>query len=340
MMNDEVYPLSVHHSSFIIHQYGGFPMATGDLITAARAIVNLPGVSQSDTSLLALITAASRAVQKYCRRWFVQASYDELYNGNGQRRLFLRNFPVVSVQSVRYRPVTVLKVINNDTATNQQARVTVTSTGLTLVRVASGVSSTDTSCTFAGSPTLQALANAMTALGHGWSGQLDDLTYTLWPSADLWCPQGLTSDPDYSPAGQGALTAWGQFAELKMHTYELAGYQIADRGGWLLRAIPYTDPELLHPEDLVWPTGINNLRVQYTAGYGTVPEDVQEATAEWVASLYEKAQRLDPAIIQQSQAGLSHKFNDGTLPAVTAPPAFVRRLLAPYRIHKITIGGG
>ena len=62
-----------------------------------------------------------------------------------------------------------------------------------------------------------------------------------------------------------------------MHTYELAGYQWNCRGR-LLRAIPYTDPELLHPEDLVWPVGINNLRVQYTAGYSTVPEAIQEAT--------------------------------------------------------------
>src|SRR5262249_54193226 len=35
--------------------------------------------------------------------------------------LFLRQYPIVSVQSVRYRPVTVLKFINNDVATNQQA---------------------------------------------------------------------------------------------------------------------------------------------------------------------------------------------------------------------------
>ena len=41
--------------------------------------------------------------------------------------------------------------------------------------------------------------------------------------------------------------------------------------------IPYTDPELLHPEDLIWPVGVNNFRVQYTAGYSTIPEAVQEA---------------------------------------------------------------
>ena len=76
-----------------------------------------------------------------------------------------------------------------------------------------------------------------------------------------------------------------------MHTDELAGYQWDSRG-WLLRAIPYTDPELLHAEDLVWPAGINNLRIQYTAGYSTIPESVQEACAEWTAAMYRKPPRL------------------------------------------------
>jgi hypothetical protein len=70
-----------------------------------------------------------------------------------------------------------------------------------------------------------------------------------------------------------------------MRTYELAGFQW-DARGWLLRAIPYTYPELLHPEDLVWPVGISNLRIQYTAGYATVPEAIQEACAEFAAALY------------------------------------------------------
>ena len=134
-----------------------------------------------------------------------------LEDGNGDRRLILRQYPIASVQSVRYRPVTVLKIINTSSA-NQQARVTVTATGLTLQRIASGVSSVDSSVTFAGSPTLTAVAAAVTALGNGWSGQVIG-DYANWPSADLRCPQG-------------ALTAAGQYAELKMHTFELAGYQI------------------------------------------------------------------------------------------------------------------
>jgi hypothetical protein len=47
-------------------------------------------------------------------------TYDELYSGNGDRRLFLRQYPIISIQSIRYRSVIALKFINAETATNQQ----------------------------------------------------------------------------------------------------------------------------------------------------------------------------------------------------------------------------
>src|SRR4051794_5046683 len=99
-------------------------MAAADLITLARSKVNIPSItgSSQDTTLAALITAASRAIARYCRRDFVSSAYDELYNGNGDRRLVLRQYPILSVQSVRCRPVTVLKIINT-LANTPQARV-------------------------------------------------------------------------------------------------------------------------------------------------------------------------------------------------------------------------
>jgi hypothetical protein len=112
-----------------------------------------------------------------------------------------------------------------------------------------------------------------------------------------------------------------------MHTYELAGYQWNSRG-WLLRAIPYTDPELLHPEDLAWPVGINNLRVKYTAGYSTVPEAIQEATAKWVAGIYYECSR-DPLLSNQLTAA-------GAASAWQGVPADMTALLAPHRRHTIT----
>src|SRR5262249_22521642 len=110
-------------------------MAAKDLITLARAKQNLQTITDSsqDALLTVLVTAVSDQIEKYCRRDFTAKAYDELYSGNGDRRLLLRQYPIQSVQSVRYRPVTALKIINNSTSAQmQQARVSVTSTGLTL----------------------------------------------------------------------------------------------------------------------------------------------------------------------------------------------------------------
>lgn len=308
------------------------PTNVMDLITVARAKQNLPSVTDSsqDTNLQTLVTAVSNAIQRYCRRDIVLCDYDELYNGNGERRLSLRNYPVKSVQAVRYRPVTVLKIANTSTA-NQQARVAVTSTGLTLTRTASGVKSTDTSITFAGNVTLTAVATAVTALGNGWNAQTVG-DYSLWPSADLWCLNGNTTDTELNTnAGQGALNAVnGVFAELKMHTFELTGYQTDQRRGWLLRAIPYTDPELMHPEDLIWPPGINNFRIQYTAGYATIPEDIQEAAAELITS-YFKTFDQNQLYRREATVGQTHFF----LNTDQVWPQNVMTLLGPYKQFRV-----
>lgn len=315
-------------------------MAVKDLITSARAaqdIGSYPGAGDPTGLLQVLITAYSDAIEKYCRRRFVSASYDELYDGNGDRRLLLRQYPIQSVQSVRYRPVTVLKIINNNTAVIQRATVQVTSTGITLTWVASGVVSADSSSTYAGFPTIQGIANNINALGNGWSAQAVGLAagdYGLFPSADLYVPSPYGDGT--TTTSQGALTARGAFAELKLHTYELQGYQWDPRG-WLLRAIPYTDPELLHPEDLIWPVGINNFRVQYTAGYSTVPEAVQEACALWVAAAYYQTLR-DPGLASQTVAGaVSQAWG---VPDPMSPPPRVRALLAPYRRHTVSTDQG
>jgi hypothetical protein len=319
-------------------------MAAKDLITLSRAYSNIQSQTQGgsyDSLISTLITAYSDAIEKYCRRRFVSHAYDELYNGSGDKRLLLRQYPIQSVTSVRYMPVTVAKVTNTNTSLNQQARVQVTSTGLQCWRMASGVAVTETLLTWASYPTLTALMSAVTALGNGWSGQIVGSAsaqfqgdYGLWPSADLYVPgsYGDALEGAGVQTSQGYLNARGVFAELKMHTYELQGYQW-DARGWLLRAIPYTDPELLHPEDLIWPVGINNFRIQYTAGYSTIPEAVQEACALWVAEAFYQTQR-DVGLQSQAVSGAASFV--WTLRDPLNPPPRVRTLLAPYR--RLTTG--
>lgn len=282
-----------------------------DLITSTRAKYNIAQSSFSSTendTISALITACSKAVRRFCRREFDSQQFDELYTGDGRDRLLLRQFPVISVARVAYDPTTLLRVTNTS-ASNQRATVAVTSTGLTLVRVASGTVTTDTSITFAGNTTINALKTAIDALGNGWSATVPDSTYGGRASADL-------------RAVQGALNAKDVQADLKFHVRELSEYGIDAGRGWLLRPAGWDGAVT------GWGGGVDYWRVIYTAGYATVPEDVQEACASWVAALYWQTKR-DPGLTTEAIPGAVSRV------AAEGMPAHVRELLLPYRDHKL-----
>src|SRR5262245_35087327 len=102
-----------------------------DLITTARAKYNIAQSSFSsdeNTTIAALVTACSKAIRRFCGREFDSQQFDELYDGDGQDRLILRQFPIVSVARVAYDPTAVLRVTNTS-AGNQRATVAVTSSG-------------------------------------------------------------------------------------------------------------------------------------------------------------------------------------------------------------------
>ncbi len=263
-----------------------------DLITSARAKYGINQASFSaaeDTTIAALVTAVSRAVRRFCKREFDSQAFDELYSG-GEFWLFLDQYPIISVSRVAGGPRTVLNVTNTSSA-NQRATVAVGSSGLTLVRVASGTTTTDTSITWAGNATVQAVKNAINALGNGWSASIPDSNYSLWPSADL-------------RAIQGALNAKDAQAPLKLHVDEVSDYEIDASRGMLYR-------------ECGWGEGVLNYRVIYTAGYSTIPEDVQEACAQWVAALYWET-----------------KENPAVYPDL--PSSSIADLLASFRRHPVT----
>jgi hypothetical protein len=295
-----------------------------DLITSARAKYSINQASFSgaeDTTIAALVTAVSKAIQKYCRRDFASATYDELYNGTPHDRLLLRQFPILSVQRVAYGPTPVLR-IKNTSSSNQRATVSVTSTGLTLVRVASGTTTTDTSVTWAGNATLSAVATAVNALGNGWSAQVIDSTFNNRASADLRAILGA-----YNVANNAN-------ADLRMHINELSSFGIDANRGWLLRD-GWEWFNLFHDDSrvLCWDGGPQYWRVIYTAGFATVPDDVQEAAAEWVAALFWTTKR-DPGLTHEAIPNVVARTIDKDM------PAYVRTLLDPYKDRRpLSLGG-
>jgi hypothetical protein len=276
-----------------------------NLITRARAIYDLNNrstTSDEDTTLDALIAAVSKAIENYCGRTFSVATFDELYPGSHRPELILRNYPIASVERVAYAPSAVMSVTNTS-ASNQRATVKVTSTGVELIRVASGVATTST-ILFADQATLTALATAITALGNGWSAMVIEASNNLRASADL-------------RALQGAFVAKDVDAALQLHASELTYFESDAERGYLTRG-----------GGDCWHGGLNYWRVIYRAGFSAVPDDVQEACAQWVAQLFWQTKR-DPGLIQE------------TLPSVVSRsvvrdmPGTVKLLLAAYRNWRI-----
>lgn len=282
------------------------------LITSARALLNLPTVtsptSGEEDLIDALIEACGTAIERHCRRGFASASYDELYDGNGRPVLLLQQMPVLSVERVAYDPTPVF-LVRNSSASQQRATVKVTATGLSLTRVASGVSTTST-VAFAGNATLSALETAVEALGNGWEAEVVS-GFGLRASVDL---RGI----------QGALNAKDAYAELRLHVQELTSFDVDAERGRLVRGVG----GIADGPTSVFFGGRQHWRVIYTAGFSTVPEDVQEACAQWVAALFWQSKR-DPNLVQEVTSGLGVKSPRQDMPAM------VEVLLRPYRLQRI-----
>lgn len=221
------------------------------------------------------ITRASRALQRYMQRDIVRSSYDEVHDGMGYGRLVLRQYPVLGPVTLRTGLTPVLTVRNTSPA-NQRATASLTTTGdtvtglavtgITLIRTASGVITPDTSTVFATYPTLQAAADHVNTLGNGWVATVT-AGYGLWPAADLRAVQGNGN------------AANGSTASFMLHASDLSDFRVDERAGVVTLAPGYYDPAFAAQGTWggVLTTGTQNVRALYTAGFDTVPEDLQMA---------------------------------------------------------------
>lgn len=238
-----------------------------DLCSLAKAKEYL-GISSStyDEQLQDYITAASALICTYCETNFVSASYVEYLDGGerGRRFLKLKNRPVTEVSKLADDPVAVLEIQNTDTTTNQRATVSLSSTTLTLTRVASGVTSSST-LTIASYPTLALLEAAIKAVGNGWTATVAS-GYERFPASELKYTAGALSarQPNTATLYYFEESSGDWRMDEKAGTIELAG-------DW-------------------FPPGFQNIEVRYTAGYSTIPAVVEQACAAVVAGMFRTSQ--------------------------------------------------
>ena len=270
-----------------------------ELISRARALRNLSGqaTTAADLTLVdGLVSAASRAIEAYCSRSFGLVDRDELVDGRPYPTLWLRHYPVATVQRILSHPAAVLQVANSVVS---QAHVQVVDDGVQFLRIASGSTIVDR-ITFLSAPTLSQLATAIGALGNGW---------TACVIAGVDCTR-LSADLAAFP---GSFAASREPVELRMHVADLGRFEVDSRLG-AVRRLDGAD----------WCGGPSAFRVVYTAGYETIPEDVQEACAQVVAQLFYRAKR-DPGLAREEVASTMSRL------PIEGMPSMIFELLAPYR---------
>lgn len=290
------------------------------------------GLTDAEREMLPRLAAsASKAIRRYCNRWFSTRQWDELYTVKAPATaIVLRQFPVSSVARMATNPVAAVSVTNTNATTNYRATVELvttgdavsglTTTGVKLHRYASGVDNV-TTISFGSVVTVQDLADAVTAAGNGWAATVTQ-GMAGWPVSDLRPVQGVF--PALSPAS----------AELAIHATDLAfsldeltgivylgspGQSTAD----LARFAPYWPGEFADSSGYGGALGV---RAVYTAGVDQVDDDVQHYTAEVVKCALDRL-RTDSALKSESDGTLSWAARP--IDELTALPPWIKTELEP-----------
>jgi len=212
-----------------------------------------------DTLLANLILRAQAQIESYCQRTFDSADYRVIYNGDNSSELCLNNYPVTKIGLLSVCRENAFGIQNTSTDA-YNATVTVTDTTLELV-VQGGTNEDATSLTLASYSDLSALFTAILAIDKGWT--------VLETSANnIWSPTELL------PTGKGLYCLDG-YAYLDIPDKPESEFSI-DASAGIIKLFG------------VFPAGHQNIIVRYTAGYSTIPYDLEQICIDLVKLKYEQ----------------------------------------------------
>lgn len=199
-------------------------------------------------------------IQRECRRNFESQTYVlERYSGTGSRKLFLRNYPITSIQRIAIGTLDIIRITNTNTGTI--ASVSVNSTSIVLNR--DGI--VDATLLFATYTTLSTMVTAINATGHGWTAELLNSLYSSYKSDSLIKKFGLsTIDTNY--------------VYLQIPYDAEYDFEVDDQKGIIYHNVSF------------FLRGFNNIFVTYTAGYSAadMPDDLKMAIKILTNLYYDK----------------------------------------------------
>jgi hypothetical protein len=247
--------------SFIVLGQSDLTVASGDLLTTVERFKLYMGITTSDDDTLIgqLITRSTNAIQIFCNRDFVDTTYREFYDGDGQNELTLHEFPVIAVTMLGVGRQDAFGIQNTSTDA-YHAQVSVSESDLTL-QVQGGTNDGTETLTLASYATLTALFTAIAALDKGWTvTQVEGVAH--WGAIELL------------PTGKGlqCLTdiAYPSLPDEPENDY------ITDTTAGILKYFGRFN------------RGFENIVVRYTAGYTEIPGDLEQICIDLTKQYYDK----------------------------------------------------
>ena len=254
--------------------------------------------SDTDDALIDnLITRVQKQIEVYCDRAFDSASYTQIYDGDSTTKIYLDEWPVTAVSRVAIGRQGAMQIDSSHSA-DFAVTAKVDDTNLT-------VTTYDKAATTASTSTLNAqdlddIASDITAVSGFTATVLSD--YGIWEGTELikFTERGFKD-------GTLSLDVFDQ--RLHSYTVDLSVGSIYSSGGF--------------------PGGNQNVYVDYTAGYSTIPGDLEQIAIEIISNVI-KSRSINTQLESEKIGDYSYKVAP-TSSGVSSLIADKAYDLAPYK---------
>jgi len=284
------------------------PTPTSGALTSTANFKSYADISHTDDDTLIgyLISRATSAIENYCDKTLTSTTYREFYDGSGDTELVLNQYPISAVTLVSTSRQDVIR-IKNENSDAYNAYVTVDDTYMYLVVMGGTNAGTDT-LTLA-SYTVTELVAAINALTTGWTAYNDNTLLGVWESIEVLPCEGLEA--------------------LASNTYVQIPYEP------LYNFKVYKNQGTLHYSGK-FPLGHQNIIVKYTAGYSTMPADLEQICID-LAMTYYKSRNIDTSVAAEKLGDHYIKYVEGGGGGARDIPTHIAKRLAPYMKWRLAV---
>lgn len=245
--------------------------------------LDITGTSD-DVILEGCIDRATGIIESHCDRKLKSRTYYEFLMPEGDRTVRTEEHPIISVDAISYGSKTTFSIESDTGTTDVVATVAFDGTDLRLHKVASNGTTTTSTLSAATYPTTSALVSQINSAVSGWTATLTVNAYT----------RSL-----YHFGGHGVTDA---NCEVHYASDNVSDYRI-DYGSGRIHIIADRFPAIRSDDAHAnrFPSGFYPVFIQYTAGYATVPNDLEQVCLEIAGDLFRE--RLQDRTLQQESLG-------------------------------------